>query len=69
VDCNKIARVLRDFKPQWTLRHGVEQLYDAYARVGLTPIEFEGPKFNRIAHVKDLINKGLLDDNLKWTRH
>lgn len=69
VDCNKIARVLRDFKPQWTLRRGVEELYGAYDRVGLTPIEFEGPKFNRIAHVKDLIDKGLLDDNLKWTGH
>src|SRR5690348_13855297 len=30
VDCNYIARRLHNFKPQWTARRGVEQLYDAY---------------------------------------
>src|SRR3982075_3461255 len=29
VDCNYIARRLHAFKPQWTARRGVEQLYDA----------------------------------------
>ena len=66
VDCNKIARVLRDFKPQWTARRGIEQLYDAYRRVGLTLEEFEGPKFKRIAHVKKLVEEGKLDENLRW---
>ena len=66
VDCNKIARVLRDFKPQWTARRGIEQLYDAYKRVGLTLEEFEGPKFKRIAHVKKLVEEGKLDENLRW---
>jgi nucleoside-diphosphate-sugar epimerase len=67
VDCNKIARVLSDFKPQWTARRGIEQLYDAYCKVGLTLEEFEGPKFKRIAHIKKLIADGLLDVNLRWT--
>ena len=66
VDCNKIARVLRDFKPQWTARRGIEQLYDAYKKEGLTHEEFEGPKFKRIAHVKKLIDEGMLDKNLRW---
>src|SRR3989304_4044985 len=30
VDCNKITRTLHDFKPQWTARRGVEQLYEEY---------------------------------------
>ena len=42
VDCNKIARVLHGFKPQWTARRGVEELYESYRRVGLTLEEFEG---------------------------
>jgi nucleoside-diphosphate-sugar epimerase len=67
VDCNKIARVLRDFKPQWTARRGIEQLYDSYQQVGLSLDEFEGPKFMRIAHVKKLIADGMLDSDLKWT--
>jgi nucleoside-diphosphate-sugar epimerase len=66
VDCNKIARVLKDFKPQWTARRGIEQLYETYQRGGLTLAEFEGPRFKRIAHVKKLIDDGILDGDLRW---
>ena len=66
VDCNKIAYTLHEFKPQWTARRGIEQLYEEYNRVGLTLEEFEGPKFMRIAHVKHLVAEGLLDENLRW---
>ena len=66
VDCNKLARVLHDFKPQWTARRGIEQLYQEYKRVGLTLEEFEGPKFKRIAHIKGLIEQGRLDEHLRW---
>lgn len=65
VDCNYIARRLRNFKPQWTARRGVEQLYDAYRKVGLTVEEFEGERFKRIAHVKKLILDGELDERLR----
>lgn len=67
VDCNKIARVLVEFKPQWTVRRGIEQLYEACRNVGLTAAEFEGPQFKRIAHVKKLIREGRLDRELRWT--
>ena len=66
VDCNKIARVLHGFKPQWTARRGIEQLYEAYQRVGLTLEEFEGERYMRIAHVKKLVSDGLLDQDLRW---
>jgi nucleoside-diphosphate-sugar epimerase len=66
VDCNKIACTLHEFKPQWTARRGIAQLYEEYKRVGLTLEEFEGPKFMRIAHVKHLVAEGLLDENLRW---
>ncbi len=66
VDCNKIARVLHGFKPQWTARRGVEQLYQAYKSIGLKLEDFEGPKFMRIAHIKKLIGEGQLDENLRW---
>jgi nucleoside-diphosphate-sugar epimerase len=66
VDCNKIARVLHGFKPQWTARRGVEQLYQVYKSIGLKLEDFEGPRFMRIAHVKKLVSEGLLDENLRW---
>ncbi len=66
VDCNKIATSLREFKPQWTVRRGVVQLYETYKRVGLTLGDFEGPRFKRIAHVKQLMGDGLLNEDLRW---
>lgn len=66
VDCNVIARALHGFKPQWTARRGVEELYDSFCRVGLTVEDFEGERFKRIAHVKKLIAEGRLDQTLRW---
>jgi len=66
VDCNKIAKEVPGFKPQWTIRRGAEELYESYKRVGLTLEDFEGQRFQRIAHVKHLIDRGLLDRSLRW---
>lgn len=65
VDCNRIARTLHDFKPQWTARRGVEELYASYKEIGLTLDEFEGEKFKRIAHIKKLVSEGRLDEDLR----
>jgi nucleoside-diphosphate-sugar epimerase len=65
VDCNYIGRRLHGFKPQWTARRGVEQLYDAYCKTGLTLDDFEGERFKRIAHVKKLIRVGELSEDLR----
>jgi nucleoside-diphosphate-sugar epimerase len=66
VDCNLLARTLHDYKPQWTARRGVEELYTTYKAVGLTLDDFEGPKYKRIAHVKQLLGEGKLDSTLRW---
>lgn len=66
VDCNRIARLLPDYKPQWTARRGVQGLYEAYQTVGLTLDEFEGVRYKRIAHVKELLAEGVLDADLRW---
>ncbi len=65
VDCNRIARTLHDFKPQWTAQRGVEELYDCYKRAGLTLDEFEGERFKRIAHIKKLVADQKLDQSLR----
>ena len=66
VNCDKIARCLHEFKPQWTARRGIEQLYNEYKKVGLTLDEFEGPKYMRIAHIKSLIDENHLSEDLRW---
>jgi len=67
VDCNLLSRTVHAFKPQWTVRRGVEQLLEAYQRVGLTLDDFEGPRFKRIGHVKQMLDNGRLDNTLRWT--
>jgi nucleoside-diphosphate-sugar epimerase len=66
VDCSKIGRVLPDFETRWTVRRGVEQLYQAYARHGLTFEEFTGTRYLRINRVRELQEAGRLDDELRW---
>lgn len=68
VDCNKIARALPEFKPQWTARRGAEELYTAFQHHGLTLEEFEGPRYKRIAHIKELLQREELDVRLHWQK-
>jgi nucleoside-diphosphate-sugar epimerase len=66
VDCGKIERMVPAFKPQWDARKGAQELYEAYRRVGLQPEEFEGPRYRRIHHLKQLIDAGRLNEQLYW---
>ena len=68
VDFAKIQRVLPEFRPQWTVRKGVEELYEAYRRLGLTADEFLGGRYVRLAEIKRLQGQARLDDQLRWTR-
>ena len=66
VNCDKAIRVLDHFRPQWTARKGAQELYAAYQQTGVTLEEFEGPRYQRIAHIKQLIERGAIDDNLRF---
>ncbi|MBE9138114.1 SDR family oxidoreductase [Nodosilinea sp. LEGE 07088] len=66
VNCSKILEVLPEFKPQWNARLGAQELYDAYQAVGLTLEDFEGPRYQRIAHIKKLLSDRRLDETLRW---
>ncbi len=68
VNCDKIIHILPEFQPQWTAQKGAEELYQAYQKHGVTVEEFEGSKYKRIDHIKQLIKSGLLDENLHWIR-
>lgn len=65
VSFEKIARVLPAFKPQWDARKGAEQLYQAYRASGLSLEEIEG-RYQRINHIKMLMDEGTLGDDLRW---
>jgi hypothetical protein len=46
---------------------GAEQLYQAYLSSGLTLEEFEGPRYQRIGHIKKLMVEGVLAHDLRRT--
>jgi len=66
VDFSKIENTLSNFKPHWNLRNGVEELYQAYKKFGLTMEDFKSPKYFRVRWIKHLIKNKKLDNNLKW---
>ena len=66
VDCSKIARVVPEFDPRWSVRRGVEQLHGAYVRHGLTFNQFTGTRYLRINRVRELQEAGRLDQALRW---
>lgn len=65
VDFSKLARVLPDAVPRWDARAGAEQLYAAIKSTRLTTEEFEGPRYQRIAHIRHLMATGVLDADLR----
>ncbi|MER8752181.1 NAD(P)-dependent oxidoreductase [Mesorhizobium sp. M1050] len=67
VNFDKIARALPAFKPQWDARTGAEQLYRAYSASNVTLEEFEGPRFQRIGHIRYLLANRLLDERMRVT--
>ncbi|HVQ34996.1 MAG TPA: NAD(P)-dependent oxidoreductase [Candidatus Bathyarchaeia archaeon] len=67
VDCGKIAKALPSFKPQWTVRKGMEELYAAFQKNGLSVADWNGPKFARIRTIQELRGAGKLDAALRWT--
>jgi hypothetical protein len=67
VDCGKIERTVPGYQPRWTVRDGIEELYNAYISHGLDYETFVGPRFLRIKEIKRLQEQGQVDGDLRWT--
>jgi nucleoside-diphosphate-sugar epimerase len=66
VSCAKIEQTFPAFRTQWTVRKGVEELYEAYQRVGLTTEDLTGARLQRIRHLTALLDGGLVTSDLRW---
>ena len=64
VDCSKIKSV--GFAPKWTVPEGIASLRDAFEAHPVSVSEFEGPRYQRVAHIKALLSQGLIDQSLRW---
>jgi nucleoside-diphosphate-sugar epimerase len=66
VSCDKIRRILPNFRPQWTARKGAQELLEAYQAAGLSSADLERGRYTRINHIQKLIKAGQLDASLRW---
>ena len=65
VSFEKIRKAMPGFETKWDARRGAEQLYTAYRSSGLTLQEFEGPRYQRISHIRKLLDDGVIDTELR----
>lgn len=66
VDFSKIETTLPGYQPIWTVRKGIEELYEAYQRHGLTRDEFLSAKYLRIKTILGHREAGRLSNALRW---
>jgi len=66
VSCDRIARQLPEYRPHWSVAQGVAEVYRGILEWGLHRDDFEGPRYNRIAYLKQLLAKGRVADDLRW---
>lgn len=66
VDCSRLPQILPNFQPQWNVRRGAKELYEAYKKNGLTFEEFKGPRYQRIGQIRKLLKEGIIDDTLRY---
>jgi len=66
VNCDRLPQVLSSFQAKWNARRGAKELYEAYKKHGVTLEEFEGPRYKRIAHIRKLLQEGILDKTFRF---
>jgi len=65
VSCEKIRRVLPNFRPQWSARQGAQELYDAYREFRLTREDLERGRYLRMNHIQRLLEARELESSLR----
>lgn len=68
VDCDRIAREFPEFEPTWTLERSAAEIRDALAAMPVSIEDFEGARFQRLAHVRSLMEQGELLPSLRRRR-
>ncbi|MGE3271031.1 MAG: NAD-dependent epimerase/dehydratase family protein [Chloroflexota bacterium] len=66
VSFEKARTSLPGFAPTWSVRKGIEQLLEAYHRHELRLEDLTGPRFQRIRHIRQLLEADRLTRDLRW---
>ena len=67
VSFSKIFNHIGDYyKPNWNLKRGGEELVKFFKKIEFNENDFRGSKCNRLDHLKLLINKKIIDKELRY---
>lgn len=66
VNFDLIANELPNFKPQWALKKGIEEIYQSYQKLGMNNDKFNNRYYIRLKQLQHLKSVGKIDDNLFW---
>jgi nucleoside-diphosphate-sugar epimerase len=66
VDFNKAETALPGFAPQWDLARGVRECRSAFGDIGLDLATFEDRRYTRLKQIHHLLERGLIDERLRW---
>ena len=67
VNCDKLARAVPAYRPQWRVPDGIAQLVESYRAAGFGQEQWDGTRFFRIRRIQELMNAGRLTAELRWT--
>jgi len=65
VSFRKIKENLVGYRPSWTVRQGIKQLYDFFKETELDYETFKSKRFYDVESIKKLIADGKVDENLR----
>lgn len=63
---DKLHKHLPGFKCDWDVPKGVQQLFELFQRIDMTPAQFNDRAFTRLKQLEYLIRTRQIDDNFFW---
>ncbi len=69
VSFEKYTAVFGEHPLRWTVRAGAREIYESYRQHDLQKDVFEGPRYKRIAQLRQLLASEQLDSTLRWRIH
>lgn len=64
VDFTKVNEAIPEFRPEWTISRGIDELVAQMTQIGLSAEDFEGPRYVRLERINQLKAARRLDDLL-----
>jgi hypothetical protein len=67
VDFSKLDDTFPGLKLRWSVREGIEELAEAYAKYSMTVDDFNSSRFVRLRRIRELLTAGTVDEMLRRT--